>query len=268
VVGARRCTPQGEQLAFEIAADLASVGVTVVSGLAQGIDGAAHRGAMAGGGRTVAVMGTGPDRVYPPQHRKLAEDIVHGGGALVTQFPTGTVPRPANFPERNEVIAALAVGVVVVEARRRSGAMHTAAAAAGTSRTLMACPGSVLNPAARGCHDLIRAGAVLVSCAAEVLEALADSGPEGQLGLPPAQVPEIVVRHAARHGDLRDALLGDLAGGPMEMGELCRRGRPVQEVATALARLRLAGEVSLRAGLYWLTPGRRDRPAGGNSTNG
>ncbi len=258
VVGARRLTAYGEEIAYQMGAHLAAAGVTVVSGMARGIDAAAHRGALDGGGRTVAVMGTGPDTVYPPEHRGLAERIA-AGGALVTQFPARTRPLRQNFPSRNEVISGLSLGVVVVEARRQSGAMLTAGSAGSQGRTVMAVPGSVHNPASRGCHDLIRDGAALVTSAQEVLRLL-HSDPMFQLVLPG-------VGRAARrgYGDTRDLVVSALEAGSLTLDEVVAAvAKPSAEVVTAVARLRLDEAVRLRDGSYGLAtaPPNRNRSAG------
>jgi DNA processing protein len=245
IVGARRCSPYGEEVAFEIAHALATAGYIVVSGLARGIDACAHRGALASGGRTIAVMGTGPDRVYPWCHRSLAEEIA-AAGALLTQFPAGTLPRPANFPQRNAVISGLSLGVVVVEARRRSGAMLTAGSAGSQGRVVMAVPGSVFSPASAGCHDLIRDGARLVSDAGDVLQELAAEPLSGLVRATPRR---------RLHGDARDDVTRELAVRPMTLDLLCARLRlEPREVAVAAAQLRLDGEVSLREGVYTYLP--------------
>jgi len=247
IVGARRCTPYGEELAYEMAFELAAAGMTVVSGLARGIDAAAHRGALDAGGATVAVMGTGPDHVYPPEHRSLA-DRVASAGALVTQFPAGTVPAAHNFPLRNGTISGLCIGAVVVEARQRSGAMLTAGAAANQGRVVMAVPGSVRNPASRGCHDLLRDGAHLVTNAAEVLsETRAE--PLFQM-LAPTAAP---VRATRRFGDDRDQVTRALRAGSLSLDELVGEvDLPASDVLTAVARLRLDGDIRLRGGSYGL----------------
>jgi DNA processing protein len=172
IVGSRRPSPYGEAVAEQLASDLAAAGVIVVSGLALGIDAAAHRGALVAGGMTVAVMGTGVDIVYPAAHGRLAEEILAGGGALVSQFPDGTLPRRHNFPARNLTMAALADAVVVVEAAEGSGALITAAAALELGKDVMAVPGSVFSPLSVGTHGLIRDGAALVQNARDVLAAL------------------------------------------------------------------------------------------------
>jgi DNA processing protein len=172
IVGSRRPSPYGEAVAEQLAADLARAGVIVVSGLALGCDAAAHRGALAAGGVTVAVMGTGVDIVYPAAHLRLAEEILTGGGALVSQFPGGTSPRRQNFPARNVTMAALSDAVVVVEAVQGSGALITAEAALDLHKEVMAVPGSIFSPLSVGTHNLIRDGAALVQNARDVLAAL------------------------------------------------------------------------------------------------
>ena len=171
IVGSRRPSPYGEAVAEQLAADLARAGVIVVSGLALGCDAAAHRGALIGGGVTVAVMGTGVDIVYPAAHFRLAEEILAAGGALVSQFPNGTAPRRHNFPARNLTIAALSDVVVVVEAVQGSGALITAEAALDLHKEVMAVPGSIFSPLSVGTHALIRDGAGLVQNARDVLAA-------------------------------------------------------------------------------------------------
>jgi DNA processing protein len=162
VVGSRRATPYGIDIAEQISRELAARGVTVVSGLARGIDSAAHRGALAAGGRTIAVLGCGVDVAYPPENRRLAQRITESG-ALVSQFAPGTPPLPYHFPERNRVIAGLALGVVVVEAAEHSGSLITAGFAAELGREVMAVPGRVTSPESRGTHRLIQDGAALVT---------------------------------------------------------------------------------------------------------
>jgi len=172
IVGSRRPSPYGEAVAEQLAADLARAGVIVISGLALGCDAAAHRGALLGGGVTIAVMGTGVDVVYPAAHFRLAEEILGAGGALVSQFPNGTSPRRHNFPARNVTMAALSDAVVVVEAVQGSGALITAEAALELHKEVMAVPGSIFSPLSVGTHALIRDGAGLVQNARDVLGAL------------------------------------------------------------------------------------------------
>jgi DNA processing protein len=177
MVGARAATPEGLDNARQFAGTLAKAGLVITSGLAQGVDGAAHQGALAAGGSTIAVCGTGLDRVYPARHRELAHEIAQKG-LLVSEFPPGTPPRAENFPRRNRIISGLALGVLVVEAAARSGSLITARFALEQGRDVYAIPGSIHNPAAKGCHALIRQGAKLVDSARDILEEFAP-----QLGL-------------------------------------------------------------------------------------
>jgi DNA processing protein len=172
IVGSRAATTGGLENATRFAGELAGAGLIVTSGLAAGIDGAAHRAALAAGGRTIAVAGTGPDRVYPARHRDLAHEIVDNG-CVVTPFAPGVGPRPGHFPARNRIISGMSLGTVVVEAGLRSGSLITARLAGEQGREVFAIPGSIHNPVARGCHRLIRDGARLVERPEEVLEALA-----------------------------------------------------------------------------------------------
>ncbi|MDT7542491.1 MAG: processing protein [Acidobacteriota bacterium] len=163
IVGSRRCSTYGQNVATMLARDLASRGVCIVSGLARGIDAAAHRGALEAGGRTVAVLGTGVDEVYPRDHHKLADEILAKSGALVSQFPLGTPPIPENFPYRNRIISGLSLGVVLVEAAENSGSLITARLAMEQNREVFAVPGNVTSRNSFGTNYLIKgAGAKLV----------------------------------------------------------------------------------------------------------
>lgn len=171
MVGSRKATTGGVDNARAFARHLAADGLVITSGLALGIDSASHRGALEADGATVAVMGTGPDRLYPARHRPLAQEIAEHG-ALVTEFPTGVGVRREHFPRRNRLISGLGLGVLIVEAGMRSGSLVTARHALDQGREVFAIPGSIHNPMARGCHWLIRQGAKLVESAADVLEEL------------------------------------------------------------------------------------------------
>ena len=171
IVGSRNATQQGEANAAAFAATLAGAGLTIVSGLAAGIDAAAHRGALQADGPTIAVIGTGIDRIYPARNEALAREIA-ARGVILSEFPLGTPPLPANFPRRNRLIAGLALGCLVVEAAQRSGSLITARLAAEAGREVFAIPGSIHSPQSKGCHALIKQGAKLVESAQDILEEL------------------------------------------------------------------------------------------------
>ncbi|OAB62543.1 hypothetical protein AY599_01795 [Leptolyngbya valderiana BDU 20041] len=171
IVGSRNATSGGLEHARDFSRTLTRAGFTITSGLAMGIDSAAHESCLAAGGSTVAITGTGPDQIYPARNKALARDIVEQG-AMASPFPPGTQPRPGNFPARNRIISGMSLGTLVVEAGLRSGSLITARLASEQGREIFAIPGSVHNPQARGCHRLIRDGARLVETADEVVEAL------------------------------------------------------------------------------------------------
>jgi DNA processing protein len=185
IVGTRRATSYGRQVTTQLASELARAGLTIVSGLARGIDGIAHREALSAGGRTIAVLASGVDIIYPPEHRQLAEQVVDSG-ALVSDYPPGTKPDAPNFPARNRLISGLSVGTIVVEAPLRSGAMFTANFAADQGREVFAVPGSILSAASAGTNRLLREGCRLATSAAEILE---DLGMSEQPMSEPVQAP-------------------------------------------------------------------------------
>jgi DNA processing protein len=241
IVGSRQPSAQGLDNARSFARTLSQQGWTIVSGLAAGIDGAAHEGALAGQASTVAVVGTGIDRAYPLSNRALAQRIAERG-LIVSELALGTPPLAANFPQRNRLIAGLSRGTLVVEAALRSGSLITARLAAEAGREVMAVPGSVLAPQSRGCHALIRQGAVLVESPEQVLEelnglsALADASPAPA---PIESLPE-------------DAVLRALGHDPQSIdGLIDRCGWPAPALTAHLLRLELEGRVArLPGGLY------------------
>ncbi|MGE0386956.1 MAG: DNA-processing protein DprA [Gammaproteobacteria bacterium] len=238
VVGSRRPTPPGREIAAEFAYGLGAAGVGIASGLAIGIDAAAHRAALEAGAPTAAVTGTGPEQVYPRNHRALAEEIA-ARGALVTEFAVGAAIGPRNFPRRNRIISGLSVGTLVVEAAQRSGSLSTAHHAMEQGREVFAVPGSIRNPLARGCHALIREGATLVREPADVLEAI---------GLR-AVAPAAAQATAERDDDDAAAVLASLGYEDADIDTLVERsGLTVREVSSILLRLELQGRVTSNPG--------------------
>ena len=246
IVGSRRPSPYGEAVAEQLALELARAGVIVISGLALGIDAAAHRGALNAGGVTVAVLGTGVDLIYPTAHTVLAEAIVAGGGALVSQFPDGTAPRRHNFPARNHTIASLSDVVVVVEAAEGSGALITAEAALDLHKEVMAVPGSVFSPLSVGTHGLLRDGAGLVQNARDVLAALKLGG---EVLDDPLRAPQGLGIHLRPE---RDGILFHLSDVlALNASEIARKlGLPISEVLGRLTALELDGAVRRHQGGY------------------
>ncbi|HEV2414735.1 MAG TPA: DNA-processing protein DprA [Candidatus Dormibacteraeota bacterium] len=246
IVGSRRPTPYGESVAEELALDLARAGVVIVSGLALGIDAAAHRGALNAGGVTIAVMGTGVDVIYPAAHALLAESILKGGGALVSEFPDGTAPRRHNFPARNHTMAALSDVVVVVEAAETSGALITAEAALDLHKEVMAVPGSVFSPQSVGTHGLLRDGAGLVQNARDVLSVL---NLNQEVLDDPLATPEHL---RIRLPNPRDGILSHLSDVlALNAAEIARKLQlPIAEVLSRLTALELDGAVERHGGGY------------------
>lgn len=251
MVGARSCSGYGAHVGRTVARDLAAAGVVVVSGLARGVDAEAHRGALEGGGRTVAVLGCGIDRDYPRAHASLAARIA-ASGAVVSEYPPGTEPAPWRFPARNRIIAGLARAIVVVEARARSGALGTADFALELGRDVFAVPGEITAALSAGTNDLLRQGAAPLLAADDALAVL---GIERE----PPKLPPV--------SPAADEVLTLLGDGPCAVDELVRRSRrPSGEVAAALVELELAGAAAHADGVYRATlnaagiPSRAGRP--------
>jgi len=246
MVGARAATPQGLENARGFAAELSRRGVLITSGLAVGVDGAAHAGALDAKAPTIAVCGTGLDRVYPARHKALAQAILDGGGALVSEFAPGTESIAANFPRRNRIISGLSLGVLVVEASRDSGSLITARRAVEQGREVFAIPGSIHNPLAKGCHQLIREGAKLVESVDDVLLELAPKlgawlREQQATAPPPAQ---------GRSDDATTTrLLAALTDAPQSVDQLvAATGLAAEQVSTALLMLELDGRAGAVAG--------------------
>jgi DNA processing protein len=256
IVGARSATAQGLANARDFARTLSGAGLAVTSGLADGIDGAAHAAVLEAGGLTVAVVGTGPDRVYPRKHRDLAARIVEQG-ALVSEFPPGTEARPDHVPRRNRLIAGLSLGTLVVEAGLQSGSLITARLAAEAGREVFALPGSIHNPLAKGCHRLIRDGARLVETAGEVIEALMPAAQAQGAGLRArleADAP--VATQSTRVDRSQDpdyaSLLDALGDAPASLDELVQRTRLAPSaLSSMLLLLELEGTVGPAVNGRW-----------------
>ncbi|MDX1573616.1 MAG: DNA-processing protein DprA [Methylophaga sp.] len=246
IVGSRHPSHAGKDSAFEFARYLSSGGLQICSGLADGIDAAAHKGALAGGGKTIAVVGTGLDRVYPAKNRDLAHQIARQG-AIVSEFPLGTPPLAENFPRRNRIISGLSLGTLVVEAALRSGSLITARMAMEQSREVFAMPGSIHNPLARGCHQLIREGAKLVETAEHIIEELGALAEFAQIADPPTnnQQQSQPVADDAEYQQLFEHLGFD----PVHIDELISRsGLTADAVSSMLLLLELQGRVSALPG--------------------
>jgi len=255
IVGARSASAQGLAHAKDFARILARAGLTITSGMADGIDGAAHAAVLDCGSPTVAVVGTGPDLVYPRKHRELAARIERQG-AIVSEFPPGTEARPDHFPRRNRLIAGLALGTLVIEAGLQSGSLITARLAAEAGREVFALPGSIHNPLAKGCHRLIRDGARLVEIASEVVEALGPAALAQGDGLrarleasEPTPTHESPAR--AQDPDYR-LLLASLGDGPASLDELAdRTGLAPAALSSMLLLLELEGAVAPAVNGRW-----------------
>lgn len=242
IVGTRRPTPTGEEVAYQLARDLAAIGFVVVSGLARGIDGAAHAGALRGGS-TVAVLGCGLDVPYPPEHAELMEQIARAG-TLVSEYPLGTPPLRSHFPVRNRIVAALSQGVILVECGPSSGAMYTVDIALDLGREVMAVPGDVTKWQSHGPNDLIRQGATLIRHAADVLLALGRTMPPAALATP----REEAAAHDGSERAVRDGAATVLRclvdQGPASVDELSAAlDMPAADVAAAVAWMELLGQV-------------------------
>jgi DNA processing protein len=243
VVGSRNATAQGASNAELFARAFSAAGLTIISGLAQGIDAAAHRGGLAADASTIAVLGTGVDNVYPKTNAALAEDIA-ARGLLVSEFPLGTQALAHHFPRRNRLISGLAQGCLVIEAALGSGSLITARSAAEQGREVFAVPGSIHSPLSKGCHALIKSGAKLAESAEDVLSELASFR---RTGFASTRAPA-----SARAAGADEPLLECMGFDPVDVDSLCARaGLPAERVSTDLLRLELAGRVAvLPGGLY------------------
>jgi len=264
IVGTRHPSAEGEKTAREFAEYLSHQGFTITSGMALGIDGASHWGALAGTGKTIAVSGTGLDRVYPPQHRELAHKIIETG-ALISEFSLGIAVRRENFPLRSRIISGLSLGTLVIEAPERSGARYAARHAIKQGREIFAVPGSIHNPLVKGCHQLIKEGAKLVETAADILEELKiyrPPPPEIAIEKPksPTNSTEIAPKSPTKKADTKTSdldseyarLLDYLEAGANSIDNLVEQtGLTAGEISSMLLILELRGLVAVQpGGLY------------------
>lgn len=233
VVGTRRATVYGRQVTEEIVADLAKSGITIVSGLAGGIDSIAHWTALGADGKTIAVFASGLDIVYPSENAKLAREIMERG-ALISEYPLGTRPKADNFPRRNRIMSGMSLGVLVIEAGESSGALITAKQALEQNREIFAIPGSILSPASRGTNRLIQEGAKLVTNCSDILE---------ELNLT-IVVQQLEMKETISTDKTETQLLKELTAEPSHIDEVCRRsGLPMSIVSSTLAMMELKGLV-------------------------
>ncbi len=229
VVGTRKPTPYGRQVAQRLGRELAGAGIAVVSGMARGVDGVAHRGALEAQGRTVAVLGCGLDRCYPPEHRALM-DAITGSGAVLSEFPMGCPPFAANFPRRNRIISGLVRGVVVVEAAERSGSLITARLGLEQGREVFAVPGPITSPYSRGTHALLRQGARLLGGVEDIFEELNLESAGGETEVPLGEEERMVLEHLGLDPVSVDRLVG-------------KTGLPADRLASVLALLEMKDRV-------------------------
>lgn len=243
IVGTRRATAYGREVTMRLAGELAAAGLTIVSGLAKGVDACAHDAALRAGGRTIAFLGSGVDVIYPAEHRALAARIANGGqGALVSEYHLGTTPDAPNFPARNRLISGMSLGVLVTEAPLRSGALITTDFAAEQGRDVFAVPGSILSPNSAGPNELLKEGARPVTCAEDILEELNLVRQEAQAE----------TRRALPENDDERAVLRMLGDGPTHVNDLSQSsGLPVAALGSLLMMLELKGMVrQLGVGQY------------------
>ncbi len=256
IVGSRNPTRGGVQNAFEFSRHLARAGFCIASGLAQGIDTAAHAGALESGGMTVAVLGHGIDRVYPAANRDLAHRIVQSG-ALISEYPLGSAPRREHFPQRNRLISGLALGTIVVEAAKRSGSLITARLAADQGREVFAIPGSIHNALSRGCHQLLRQGAKLVESADDIVSEL---GPLVKHLMQNAASTLPAQKLSPQRDADYEVLLAALGHDPVTADQLASEsGLTIEQVSSMLLILELEGDIEALNGGQYSKLGSRSR---------
>lgn len=242
VVGTRRASVYGRQVADEIVSDLARNRITIVSGLAKGIDTIAHRSALDAGGRSIAVFACGLDSVYPSENAQLAQSII-GHGALISEYPLGTSPRAENFPRRNRIMSGMSLGVLIIEAGETSGALITTNLALEQNREVFAVPGSILSPVSRGTNRLIQEGAKLVCDYSDIMEELNLTAVAHQM-----EISEVIPA-----SDTESQLLKQLSAEPAHIDEVCRSsGLPISTVSSTLAMMELKGLIKQMGAMHYV----------------
>ncbi|WP_310649612.1 MULTISPECIES: DNA-processing protein DprA [unclassified Colwellia] len=250
MVGSRNASINGRDNAFEFAQQLVNAGLVITSGLALGIDGAAHKGTLAAKGKTIAVVATGLDQVYPTRHRLLAKNILENDGAIISEFLPGTPPKPGYFPKRNRIISGMSIGVLVVEATIRSGSLVTARCAIEQNREVFAVPSTINNPQAKGCHWLIKQGAKLVDDIADIVDEI-DLLPESGLNLMINITKGQSFEKSEKQHLFNDALLASVGYEITPVDIVVSRSKlPINEVLTRLTMLELKGLVAMVPGGY------------------
>ena len=255
IVGSRSASASGRETAFEIAQQLAEAGLVVTSGLALGIDAAAHKGALNSCASTIAVVATGLDKIYPARHKLLVKQIIESDGAIISEFIPGTSPKPGHFPKRNRIISGLSAGVLVVEAALQSGSLITARCALEQNRDVFSVPSGITNPQAKGCHWLIKQGAKLVEETADILEELAFLDSDG-LHLKQPQKLQLIVNKENDKKSVNkhlcvDELLASVGFEITPVDKVVSRSKlPIEEVLTRLTLLELSGLVAAVPGGY------------------
>ncbi len=242
IVGTRRVTPYGRQITEELASYLAANGITVISGLARGVDAIAHQTALKAGGRTIAVLGSGVDKIYPPEHRQLAERVMEHG-AIISDYAPGTPPDASNFPPRNRIISGLSLAVVVIEAGETSGALITAEFAAEQGREVFAVPGSILAPQSKGTNKLIQRGALPLLSVNDLMQAL-DLTRMGE---------QKAVRKIIPADETEARLMNVLGAEPLHVDEIRKQTElPIEKVSATLALMELKGMVRQVGGMNYV----------------
>ena len=259
IVGSRFASSQGKETAFSLAKKLAEQGIVITSGLALGIDAAAHRGTFNSPQSTIAVVATGVDKVYPARHRDLTREILENDGAIISEFTPGTAPKAGHFPKRNRLISGMSLGVLVVEAALKSGSLITARCAIEQNREVFAVPSSIENPQAKGCHWLIKQGAKLVEEAADIIDELALAAKPSlhliEKGTSTLQSKQLLIEEEVENSQLnnlcKDVLLASVGFEITPVDKVVSRSKlPVEEVLTRLTMLELSGLVSAIPGGY------------------